>query len=187
MPAYDRAKIDALLAKSASADTSTPQGRNDKGDALEELVSYLFGMIPGCRIPATKVLNNAESEEIDVPVVHRGPDDPFTLSIFPAVIMVECKNWSSPVGSAAVAAFLDKLTNRSLGLGILVAANGVTGEPDPPTSAYDKISKALVRDLKVILFTLEELTALTSTEELVDRVHDKIGELYLYSGAAPDA
>jgi hypothetical protein len=48
---------------------------------------------------------------------------------FPPWILVECKNWSTKVDSMNINWFDHKLQSRGLSLGILIAAQGITGDP----------------------------------------------------------
>jgi hypothetical protein len=120
MPAYDKTVIQGLL---AAADGSAT---NDaKGKAFEDLACYLFGQIPGVSITERNPLNAFATEEIDIALWNE--QDPAGLKSFNAVILVECKFWSKPVGSEHVGWFLKKIENRGLDFGLLLAMSGVTG------------------------------------------------------------
>ncbi len=82
-----------------------------KGKAFEELTCYLFGCIPGISIFRRNVLNYFESEEIDIAFWNE--QDPKGLKSLDATLLVECKNWSTTVGSAEVTSFIAKLRKRS--------------------------------------------------------------------------
>src|SRR5205807_7832199 len=96
---------------------------------------------------------------------------------FDNVILVECKNWTDPVGSAEVNWFLTKLRNRSLDFGILIAANGITGNAADQKQAHDIISKELARGIRMIVLTRAEIELLQTSEELVTMVKRKLCEL----------
>lgn len=66
------------------------------------------------------------AQEIDVAFWNEG--DP--AGLFAHIILVECKNWSSPAG---------------LPLGIFVAAAGITGDPSNLTAAHSVLAHTLER------------------------------------------
>jgi hypothetical protein len=59
--AIDRQRVAQLLADGDRATTTTARGR-----ALEELVVYLFELVPGLSVTARNALNAFQAEEIDV-------------------------------------------------------------------------------------------------------------------------
>jgi hypothetical protein len=99
-----------------------------KGKAFEELTCFLVEQIPGVSVIARNALDYFESEEIDLAIFNAR--HPRGLKVFDDWFLIECKNWSKPVGSSEVATFISKLADRSLGFGILMAANGITGSVD---------------------------------------------------------
>jgi hypothetical protein len=98
------------------------------------LACYLFESIPGISVLHRNALNVFGSEEIDVAFWNE--QDPEGLKWLEAFLLVECKNWSAAVGSAEVITFLAKLRNRGLDFGIMIAAKGITGNPDDSNRAY---------------------------------------------------
>ncbi len=170
MPAYSRARIRRFL-RDADAATTT----QEKGRLFEDLVCYLFEKIPGLTLPQRNVLNRFESEEVDVAFWNeqhtRG------LEPFDPVVLVECKNWSSPVGCAAVRDFLGKLRNRRRQYGILIAAGGVTGSPEDGTAAHHEAALALARGIHLIVITRAEIERLKRSEELVTMIKKKVCDL----------
>jgi hypothetical protein len=131
-----RAAIKKLLKATDQAKT-----QDAKGKAFEDLACYLFESIPGISISHRNALNVFESEEIDIAFWNE--QHPMGLKSLDATLLIECKNWSTPVGSPDVTSFLAKLRNRSLDFGILVAARGITGNPEDSTRAHHQVSLAL--------------------------------------------
>src|SRR5882672_4368815 len=111
-----------FLGKGRTASTTREQGT-----ALEELICYVFGCIPGISVATRNAVNEFQSQEIDVAFWNE--QHPLGLRFLPNILLVECKNWSVPVGSVEVSWFEAKLRRRGLSFGILVAANGITGDP----------------------------------------------------------
>ncbi|MBF6150205.1 restriction endonuclease [Nocardia nova] len=91
--------------------------------------------------------------------------------------MVECKNWSVPVDSATVNTFATKIRHRGCALGVLVAANGVTGDPHEKTAAYQSAASALQENTRILLVTTDDLMALTSSKDVVVLLHKRLLDL----------
>src|SRR5262245_12631213 len=163
MPAYSRARIRRILRDADAATTNEAKGR-----LFEDLVCYLFGKIPGITVSQRDVLNRFESEEVDVAFWNE--QERKGLKSFHHCILVECKNWSAPVGCAAVRDFLGKLRNRGLDFGILIAAGGVTGSPEDGKAAHHEVAVALAQKIQLIVITRAEIEALRSSEELVTTI-----------------
>jgi hypothetical protein len=142
-----------------------------KGKALEDLICYLFGLVPGITITHRNEKNEFLTEEIDVALFNDG------LGFLPNIILVEAKNWSSRVGSIEVAWFLTKLTNRGLDFGILVTSLGITGDAADLTAAHQIVAMALPRRRKLIVITIDEIQGLADTDDLVLLIKTKLCDL----------
>jgi hypothetical protein len=141
-------------------------GSAAKGESLEELLAYLLEEVPGYLAMERNVLNAFATEELDIAVIHSR--DPEGLSFLPAIVLVECKNWSAPVDSAAVSYFATRVRNRGCEVGILVAASGITGDPAGPTAAQFEGAVALAKDgIKVLVVTLDDLRVFNSIDDFV--------------------
>jgi hypothetical protein len=160
MTPIDRAHVVALFATGDTATTTTARGR-----ALEDLITYLFELIPGITVTARNELNAFKAEEIDVAFWNEG--DPVGLRMFDHLILVECKNWSTPAGYPELAVFFDKLQSRGRPLGIFVAASGITGDPSSLTAAHSVLARALTQGREILVITRREIEKLTNTDELV--------------------
>jgi hypothetical protein len=147
----------------------------EKGRALEDLVCYLLEQVPGISTGKRNALNTFESEEIDVAFWNRRDVDGFYF--LPNIILVECKNWSQPVGSEEVSWFDSKLKRRGQPFGILVAANGITGNSQRIEAAHEIIRVALSEGRQIIVITRAEIENLRFTEELVKLIQEKLCEL----------
>jgi hypothetical protein len=141
-------------------------GSADKGKALENLLSYLLRRVPGFLDMERNQLNAFGTEELDIAVIHARHRDGF--GFLPSVVLVECKNWSEPVDSQAVAYFAQIVRNRGCEVGILVAASGITGSSAVPTAGLFEMAVALARDgIKVLVVTLDDLRGVRSIEDFV--------------------
>lgn len=176
MARYSSARIEEYFQRGNSATTTTEKGR-----ALEDLICYIFEKVSGIPITERNRMNVFHTEEIDVAFWNDRSQRGFYF--LPHVILVECKNWSRPVGSEEVAYFLKKLENKGLDFGVLVAINGITGSSSNSTRANFEVSMALARGIRLIVLTREEIEHLVKTDDLVRLFKEKLCKLAL-SGAA---
>lgn len=178
MSAYSQATIKKLLKRADTAPTD-----DARGEAFEELVCYLFRMVPGIPTIKRNPLSIFRSEELDLVLWNehhaRG------LKFFSTVIPVECKNCMHPISGTDVEWFIMKLRRRALDFGILVAAEGITGDPAKLTGAHDIVSSALNEGIRMIIITRQEIEHLTSSEELVQLIKEKVCELIIRRTALP--
>lgn len=164
----------------ATVQSYVDAGRNgattaEQGRALEDLICYVLGQVPGVSITHRNELNAFETEEIDVAIWNDGAADGFTF--LPNLILVECKNWSSRVGSAEVNWFDAKLRNRGLTFGILITTLGITGNAADITAAHAIVAAALRERRQLVVITTEELLTIGNTEDLVRLVKLKLCDL----------
>ena len=170
MPAFSQETIEKYFEAGDKAKTAAEKGR-----ALEDLICYLFEQIPGVSVGKRNAFNTFESEEIDVAFWNRMDADGFYF--LPNIILVECKNWSKPVGSEEVNWFDSKLKRRGQSFGILIAANGITGSSQRIEAAHEIIRVALSEGRQLIVITQAEISNLQTTEDLVKLVQEKLCEL----------
>ncbi len=170
MARISRERIQQFLSVGDNAATTAEKGR-----ALEDLICYLFEKIPGISVTRRNTLNQFQSEEIDVAFWNR--PNPNGLYFLQNIILVECKNWSQPLGSAEVSWFDTKLRRRAQPFGILVAANGITGNAAEKTAAHDVISAALTEGRQFVVITRQEIEGLTLSVQLVGLIQAKLCEL----------
>ena len=160
MTVIDQRRVAKLLAEGDNATTATARGR-----ALEDLVAYLFELVPGVSVTARNTLNAFHAEEIDVAFWNEG--DPAGLRMFDHILLVECKNWTTPVGSAELSVFDHKLASRGRTMGIFVAAAGITGKPAELTAAHNLLAQALMQGREIMVLTRQEIENLEDTDALV--------------------
>jgi len=147
----------------------------ERGKALEDLICYVFEKIPGITVSMRNALNAFDTEEVDVAFwndVH--PDG---LPFLPRLILVECKNWSQALGTQEVTYFVDKLRSRGLTFGILVAANGITGNPVHRTDAHSAVAGALREQRQLVILTRAEVQQWATHGEIVQLLKEKLCQL----------
>lgn len=151
--------------------TDAARTTTERGRAFEGLFCHLLDQVPGLKT-RRNTLNPYHSEEIDIAVANTRMTN--GLACFPHLFLVECKNWSKPVDSPTVADFIDKLENRCIELGVLVVANGMTGEPEGLTAAYQKAAMAQSRGHRLIVLSLDDLLKVKTTQDLTSLLVDRL-------------
>jgi hypothetical protein len=160
--AIDPGKIAQSLEDAAAATDADTQGK-----LYEALIEYIFSAIPGC-IAERNISNPFRTEQVDIAVGHAGTYG--TMGILPGTFLVECKDWNHPVSSKEVGYFFNILDGRSLQLGILIAASGITGNPTDLSHAHALGLTAAPRGINLIVLTDKDLREITSVDDLVDKV-----------------
>jgi CheY-like chemotaxis protein len=107
------------------ASVQSEKNSQRKGALLEELMIRIFKTLPG--LTNITLRGRSRDEEIDLIVLNESID-PFWSRENSQYILVECKNWSKPVGPGEFVIFRNKLENRGARcrLGFFVALGGVT-------------------------------------------------------------
>jgi hypothetical protein len=170
MQPIQTATLEGFIAAGTNAGTTA-----ERGKALEDMICYLFGLVPGVAITHRNEMNPFNTEEIDVALWNEQDAEGFHF--LPNVILIESKNWSNPVSSIEVNWFDTKLRNRGLDFGILISPRGVTGDAGEMTAAHQIIGAALKEKRKFIVLTTDELVALQDTDALGRLVKTKLCEL----------
>jgi hypothetical protein len=170
MPLIDQTTMQGFVNPGMNAATTAEQGR-----ALEEMICYIFGLVPGVSITRRNALNAFETEEIDVAFWNEAHGD--GLFFLPNIILVECKNWSHRVRSIEVNWFDTKLRNRGLDFGILVSPRGITGNAQDLTAAHSIVAAALRDRRRFVVVTTDQLLGLADTDALARLLKEKLCDL----------
>lgn len=112
-----------------------------------------------------------ETEEVDLLFTNIAHED--GLGRFEPEILVEAKNWSSPVDAIEISWFATKMRRRNCRTGVLVAALGITGDRARLTAARQQVMLALNEGQQVLVLTRKELEAVSSGERLAQLLHKK--------------
>ena len=172
---FDPAQLAAHIAAVDAATTA-----NEKGATFENLARYLFEHLDGVEVTEHDV--RMPSEEIDLVLWNAQREE--VLGPWEAVILVECKNWSSAVGAPLLDNFIAKMRRRSLRTGIFIAANGVTGQfltgdGDEP-GAVGIIRSALQEGIRVIVLTMTDIRAFTSLDDIRQLIKKRYCGLFVH-------
>ncbi|MGW5442173.1 restriction endonuclease [Streptomyces asiaticus] len=171
MSGIDIDKLAALISSAEDATSSTAT----RGRCYEDVIDYLFSHVPGCQVQRNS-LNQFKSEEVDLSVSNYREAD--GLKMLPEIFLIECKNWSDAVDSMAVAFFATKIRHRGCTLGVLIAANGVTGDPIARTSAFHQAGLSLAEGIKILLVTSDDLRRISTVQDLVKVLHKRFLDLH---------
>ncbi len=149
-----------------------------KGLALEHVVNQTLGLFSGITLIHKNAIDVAGSCEIDL--ILSNNQHPDGLPFLPFYLVVECKNWQAPVDTATVRAFTSKLRMMRMKFGLLVAANGITGDANDHTACHAHIRDEFNRDeLILLVVTRAELEALTCTEDFGALLKLKLGQFLM--------
>jgi hypothetical protein len=173
MPRFPHAAIAQRVLEGDHAATT-----EEKGAALEDVVVQSFCRIQGISFILRDQTNDAHSSEIDILLSNQR--HPQGLPFLSDYLMLECKNWAAAVNSATVEGFIAKVRAARLEIGILVAANGVTGDPDQRTAANDIIRRTFDRDnIKLLVVTRAEIETFRSIKDVTALMRLKFGHLIM--------
>jgi Restriction endonuclease len=140
----------------------TSKSTDDKGRSLEELMARLFSSIAGFQV-TDRV--RTETEEIDLTILNGNTDPRFTRA--DALLLVECKNWSSNCGKNEFVIFKEKVENRSqrCSLGFLVSWNGFA-----QTVTKEMLRGSRERTL-IVPITGEQVRRAVRTDQFANELH----------------
>ena len=114
----------------------------DKGKSLEDLARFLLG--ESVSALSCKYINlQTRSSEIDL-IIEYDPSKGY-LPLFEELgrfSLIECKNWSKPVGAGPVRDFMGKLDKCKARLGVIFSKNGSHRSSNSGADALREIQKS---------------------------------------------
>lgn len=146
----------------AAADAAAPG--HATGVAYEQLLLHIFGSVDGTIVQPDEK-SHYGTEQVDIAVSHGG--------VFPGVpnkFLVECKNYAHPVDSRSVGYFLYICVSRACELAVVVAANGLTGNPDDDAHAHSLAKAAAALKCLLILITTQDLLQIETPQDVITLV-----------------
>lgn len=162
MDAYSADMIEKLVARGRDYQLS----QKARGDALEDLICYLLENVSGIML-RRNAIDRAKSMEIDVTVASRQEG---WMKVLHPLFLVECKNWSDPVDSKAINDFSTKLLDRNIKDGLLIAANGITGDSTKLSAAHHRVIMSQSRGQRIIVLKLEDVCVVNTPEEFTELI-----------------
>ncbi len=157
MTDYSASKICSFIATGLDTNLSTKA----RGDALEDLICYLLEKLSGVQT-RRNVVDRSKSCEVDVIVINCQHG---WMAQYPKVFFVECKNWGKPVDSKVLRDFAMKMEDRFVEVGVLVTANGITGDPAALTAAHQEIVIQQAKGRRIVVVNVDKLRTITMASE----------------------
>ncbi len=151
----------------------TPATTKEKGARLEELLTWLLAHLPGVTVRLRNHYSADRAQEIDLTIWNE--QHPGGCAFMGPRVIAECKNWQGPVDSSDVAWFQWKMRLGGVDDGILLAANGITTDATRRSFAASIVTESNAGEppRRIYVLTLNELAALSSTEDLRDLLIEK--------------
>lgn len=169
-----RAKLQRSLLeefKIALAKTTAAKTNKEKKDSLEKLGEILINMIEGLEVIKKNV--NTKTEEIDLTVKNESKD-PFWQRL-PTPFLVECKNWSKPVGASEIRNFDGKM--NEITFRIMIAINGITGRSERD-DAKGAVRDARKQGRQIVILDKKDLIDIAKGVHPAEKINAKFYELY---------
>jgi len=169
MAGYDVAKIKSLVAACKKHRATN----SEKGEAMADLVEYMFTAADGIALIKRGLLDVDGSGEIDLVF----SNDVFVSQMMtPGItVFIECKNEARKIGATQVRTFASKLNDHNQPLGVMVTAKGLSG--GPRTHAHAVVTTELSKGRTIVVLTLDDLALITHSKDLVALVHARRQEL----------
>lgn len=170
MPAYDP----AVLAPLIGACKKKGMNNRGKGETLADVVEYVFSVVPGVDLLERSYLEHDGSGEIDFIFAN----DPYQsrLATSGVTVFIECKNEARAIGAAQVRVFASKLRDHNQPFGIMVSSKGLSGKARN-THGHQEVAQELSHGRTIVVVTLDELSSLLNTDQLVALVKSRWQEL----------
>lgn len=167
MPRFPRTRVRQLFLQADGAPS-----REERGAILEAATRILFEAVPGVTCEDQDVPHAANTEEIDL--LFWNDRKPRALHFIDAPFLAECKNWAAKVSGQEIVVFANSMRGRSCRDGILIAANGITGDPGQLTEAHFEISVAARSGQRILVLTRQEIESFEKSADLVTLLKTKV-------------
>ena len=148
---------------------------NKQGFALEELICRLFKRIPGVSITKRNEDKRFEGKDIDIIFWNEQQAEGFYF--LPNIIPVGAHRWLEHVGSEQINWFMNRLTERGLSFGILIAMNGLVEDDQERALLRQQISSALNNEREIVILQGKDLEKVTTINKFVTLFKEKLCEL----------
>jgi hypothetical protein len=172
MVTYDSGKLAELV---DNVRATGRRGTNQaKGQAMTNLVAYIFGEVPGLDLRHRDFLTPDGTSEMDLAFRNR----PVVSGLFDGVTLkLECKNERKKISAAEVRIFGSKLRQHNQPVGIMVSRTGLSGKPGTRTDAHGVVAGEMQNGCSIVVLALDDLAELRNAEELVELCVDRRFEL----------
>ena len=148
---------------------------NDQAFALEELLCNLFEKIPGLSITKRNEDRKFDGKDIDIIVWNDQKSAGFYF--LPNILSIGAHRWLEKIEKEHVSWFINRLKERGLSFGILVAMNGLAEDEEERSLVRQQISSALNDERQIVILGGKDFEKINSTEQIVTLVKEKLCEL----------
>jgi hypothetical protein len=145
------------------------------GKTLERLAEYLLSCIPGCR---TSRRNRAKSTDYDVLCSLQGPDIDFRSELG-RYFVVECKDWTRPVGFSSFAKFCRILDSVKSRFGIIFSQHGITGEGNTSNAEREQLKVFQDRGMVIIVVNKNDIAYVSDGGNMIALLKSKYEKVRL--------
>lgn len=179
----DKQEFSILLENLKQPFDKTVETTKNKGDKLEDLVSFIIRKSYFFEIYQNVHTGTNEIDEVITlskrgrQALHRFKISRDILEIDSDIALGECKNYASPLGVTYVGKFYSLLVSTNVSFGIIFTQKGLTGNENEFHDANGLIKVLRIiekyqnkRDLSILTFTLEDYEKIangTSVYELI--------------------
>jgi len=148
----------------------------EKGRSLEELARFMLSGIPPLNCKHTNL--RTRSSEIDLVIEYSGIEQRIPLfEELGRYCLVECKNWSNPVGVGPVRDFIGKLEKSKTRLGLIFSKSGITGAHGGADALREILSLFDRTGAYILVFSLEEIRSITDSLTFMSALDRKADSL----------
>ena len=152
---------------------NTASTNHEKKLSYEYLAILLIGSVEGFSIFGHDA--RGLSEEIDLWVSNESEDD-FLKRYIGSLFIVECKNWSGPVGVPQIRGIRSIIEDKHIQFAILMSKNGITG--DKYRDAVNLVQKAFHDGRYIVVLDQSDLLDIANGKQPVDKIKEKIRGLH---------
>ena len=142
---------------------------------LEELLCNLFKKIPGLSITMRNEDRKFDGKDIDIIVWNEQKSDGFYF--LPNILSIGAHRWLEKIEREHISWFINRLKERGLSFGILIAMNGLVEDEEERSLVRQQISSALSDERQIVILRGKDFEKINSTEQLVTLVKEKLCEL----------
>lgn len=190
----DRKEFSGLLEKLKSPFDKKVETTKEKGDRLEQLVSFLirksyfFEVYQNVRTGTNEIGEVITLSEAGRQALHTFHISRDILEINTDIVLGECKNYNSTLGVTYVGKFYSLLISTDVSFGIIFTQKGLTGHENEFRDAYGLVKVLRIiekyrnkRDLVILTFTIEDYEKIAKGQSFFELIKAKKLELRLAS------
>lgn len=115
--------------------------------------------------------------ERDIEIIFWNEQKSDGFYFLPNIIPIGAHRWLEKLESEHISWFMNRLKERGLSFGVLIAMNGLAEDDEEQSSVRQQISSALNDERQIVILKGKDFEKINSTEQLVTLVKEKLCEL----------